>query len=109
MGNEDIGKLELGLQILEQIEDLGLNRHIQRRYRLVAHNELRLHRQRPGNADPLPLPAAEFVRMPVSQVRPQAHSLQQAEYFIFQRLPFGQPMHLQRFGYNIKYLHARIQ
>ncbi|MNC25234.1 hypothetical protein D3C75_733130 [compost metagenome] len=61
MGNEHIGKAVLLLQILHQIQHLGLDGHIQRRYRLVADNEFRIQCERPGNPDPLPLAAGEFM------------------------------------------------
>ena len=41
------------LQIVQQVDDLCLNRHIQRGNRLVADDELRLDGQRAGNADAL--------------------------------------------------------
>src|SRR5690606_12413309 len=42
--------------------DLGLHRHVQRRDRLVADEQLRLERQRPGDRDALALAAGELVR-----------------------------------------------
>jgi hypothetical protein len=43
--------------------DLGLHRHVERRDRFVADDELRPHDQRARNADALPLPARELVRV----------------------------------------------
>ena len=60
MGDEQEGEAVLGLQVLEQVDDLGLDRHIQRRDRLVGHDQLRLHQQRPGNADPLALASGKL-------------------------------------------------
>src|SRR5262249_15120480 len=41
--NEDVGQAELLLQLLKQVDDLRLDRHVERRYRLVADDELRRH------------------------------------------------------------------
>ncbi|MNP37060.1 hypothetical protein D3C76_1304840 [compost metagenome] len=40
--NEQIGQIELLLQILEKVQDLSLNRYIQRRYRFIADDQLGL-------------------------------------------------------------------
>ena len=39
--DEQVGQPELGLQVLEQVEHLGLDRHVERRDRLVADDQLR--------------------------------------------------------------------
>jgi hypothetical protein len=41
VGNEDVGEAELCLQVLQQVEDLRLHRHVQRRDRLVADDQIR--------------------------------------------------------------------
>ncbi len=64
VGDEQIRDAQLVLQLLKHIDDLRLNRHIQRRNRLVADDELRVHRECPGNADALPLAAGELMRIP---------------------------------------------
>ena len=38
--DEQVGEVELLLQVLEQVEDLGLDRDVERRDRLVAHDQL---------------------------------------------------------------------
>jgi len=40
VGDEEVRQLELGLQVLQEIDDLGLDGHVQRRDRLVAHDQL---------------------------------------------------------------------
>ena len=57
MGDEQVRNSQLFLQVLEHVDDLSLDRHIQRRYCLVADNELRLGRKCPGDADSLALSA----------------------------------------------------
>ena len=63
VGDEQIGQVELGLQILQQVDHLRLDRHVERGNRLVAHDELRLHRERARDHDALALAAGEFVRV----------------------------------------------
>ena len=62
VGDEDIGKAEPLAQGLEQIDDLRLDRDVQRRHGLVADDEVRLGGECPGNPDALALATAEFVR-----------------------------------------------
>ncbi len=61
--NEQIGQAELLLQILEQIDDLGLNGEVECRNGLVGDDQLRVRRQRAGNTDALALPAGKFMRV----------------------------------------------
>ena len=49
--------VRLALQVGEQVEDLGLNRDVERRDGLVADDQLGRERERPGDPDPLPLTA----------------------------------------------------
>ena len=51
--DEDAGDIESSLDVLEQVDDLGLDGHIQRRDRFVADDKLRIDRQRPGDANAL--------------------------------------------------------
>src|SRR6266700_3638871 len=57
------GEATARLQFLQQQQDLRLHRHIERRYRLVRDEQLRLQRERAGNADALALSAGEFMRI----------------------------------------------
>src|SRR5215475_5063291 len=59
VGDEQVRQVELLLQLLQQVDDLGLNGHVQRRHRLVTHNKLGVDGQRAGHPDALPLPAAD--------------------------------------------------
>ena len=53
------------LQLLEQVEDLRLDRDVERRHRLVGDDELRLQGDRARDPDALPLAAGELVRIAV--------------------------------------------
>src|ERR1700733_14143339 len=63
VADEEIGKAELVLQVAHQIEDLRLDRHIERRGRLVPDDEFGFRRQRARNRDTLSLAAGKFVRV----------------------------------------------
>ena len=55
MADEQIGKSKLLAQLHEQVEDLSLDRDIERRHRFVAHDEVGFHRERPGDDEALAL------------------------------------------------------
>ena len=61
--NEQIGQPQAILQVLEQIQDLGLHGHIQRAGRFVTDDQLRMNGQGAGNGDTLALAAGEFMRI----------------------------------------------
>ncbi|MNC40884.1 hypothetical protein D3C75_896250 [compost metagenome] len=77
MGNEQIGQIPLALELLEQVNHLGLNGYVQSGDGLIRHDKLRLDGQRPGNADPLPLAAGEFVGETSGMLGVQAYVLEQ--------------------------------
>jgi hypothetical protein len=57
MRNEDVREAEALLEIAKQVDHLRLDRDIEGRDRFVAYDEARLDRQRPRDADALPLAA----------------------------------------------------
>ena len=61
---------------MQEVEDLRLDRHVQRAHRLVEDDELRADGERPGDADPLPLATAELVREAIEHVRRQADEVE---------------------------------
>ena len=69
VGHEQVGQPEVVLEVVEQVHDLRLHRDVERRHRLVEHDQLGLERQRPGDADPLALAARELVRVPRGRAR----------------------------------------
>ena len=75
--DEQVGEAELLLQVLEQVDDLRLDRHVERRDRLVADDQLRLDRERARDADALALAAGELVRIAAHVIGLQADGLQQ--------------------------------
>ena len=51
VSDEDVREPELLLQVLEQVQNLRLHRDVERRYRLVAEDELGVDGERAGDAD----------------------------------------------------------
>jgi hypothetical protein len=72
VADEEVGEPELLLQVLEQVDHLRLDRNVERGDRLVADDELRVERERPGDADALALAARELVRVAVGEAAVEA-------------------------------------
>src|SRR5581483_10618030 len=77
MGDEHVGQPELFAQRLEQVDDLGLDRNVERGDRLVTDDEVRLRRERSRNADTLTLSAGEFMREAIEHIRIEPDGLEQ--------------------------------
>jgi len=61
------------LQVGQQVQDLGLDRHVQRRHRHVADDHLRFEHECAGDGDPLALAAGQFRSVAVAhRVRVEA-------------------------------------
>ena len=77
MGDEDVGQPELVLQVVEQVDDLGLDRDVERGDRLVEQHQPRVDRERARDADALALAAGELVREAVDVLGVQPDALEQ--------------------------------
>ncbi len=64
--DEQIGEAELAAELLEEVEHLRLDQHVERGDRLVADEQRRLERDRAGDRDPLRLPARQLARVPLA-------------------------------------------
>jgi oligopeptide/dipeptide ABC transporter ATP-binding protein len=51
VGDDEVGESEPILQLLEQVDDLGLDRHVERRRRLVGDDQLGVQRDGAGDAE----------------------------------------------------------
>ncbi|GAA3093509.1 hypothetical protein GCM10020001_006320 [Nonomuraea salmonea] len=60
VGDEDVAEAALALQPQQQLDDLGLHRHVERGDGLVADHQLGADGQGAGDADALGLPAGEL-------------------------------------------------
>ena len=95
----------------EQVEDLRLDRDVERRHRLVADDQLGLGDQRPGDADALRLPARELVRIAVDHLGQQPDRLHHLDAPALRRssaLELGH-QRAQRIGDDLAHRHARIE
>ena len=63
VGDEDHGQLHPVLQVDEEVDDLALDRDVQRGDAFVGDDQLRFDRQRPRDPDALALAAAERLRL----------------------------------------------
>jgi hypothetical protein len=77
VGDEDVGQPELVLQLLHEVDDLRLHRHVQRGHRLVADQHLGVERDAAGDADALALAARELVRVPVDVLGVEPHEVEE--------------------------------
>ena len=63
VGDDDDGEVALAIEPVDQLQDLGLDRHVERRGRLVGDQHVGFERQRHGDHDALPHTAGELVRV----------------------------------------------
>ncbi len=111
VGDEQDGRSFLLLQHLDEVEDLPLDRHVERRRRLVGDQELRTAGKRHGDHDALAHAAGEAVRVFVEtrSGRRDADLFEQANGL---GLRFGlahRPMAEQRFGNLVADGEQRVQ
>src|SRR5258708_20170158 len=109
MRDEDVSEAELLLQVLEEIEDLGLDGDVERRHRLIEKEQLRLQRQCPGDPDALPLPARKAVRVAVEEADIEADQPHQLAHALGAGFGRADAVDDQRLADDVKHRHARVQ
>jgi hypothetical protein len=107
--DEQVRQLELVLQRLEQVDDLRLDRDVECRHGLVRGDEVRIQRQGPREADPLPLAAGELMRIAGDCVRGQPDDLQELAHAGGGRPSSREPVHAQRLADDPADAVARVQ
>ena len=109
VGDEQVGEFQFLLQVHQQVDDLRLDRHVERRYRLVADDQVGAEGERTGDADALALAAGEFVRVGAHRGRPEADSLEQGggPFLALGRRAFLVDDH--RLAHDLAGRHARVQ
>src|SRR6516162_4465967 len=80
VGDEQVGQAQLSLQIPQQVEDLGTDRHVKRGHGLVEHDKLRRQCQSARDGDALPLPARELVREEVCRMAGESDEIKQMQH-----------------------------
>jgi hypothetical protein len=86
MPDKEIADPQRLLQMFELVHDLRADRHVQRRNRLVEHDEPGIRRQRPGDRDPLALAAAELMREQARHLRLKPDEFQHLRYAVLEFL-----------------------
>src|SRR5262249_41733503 len=110
MGNEEVGEVELVAEIFEEIDDLCLDGHVERRDCLVANNKFGPQRERTCNTDALALSTAHFVGVAAGKLFRQAADVQQLMDTPFLRPPVRlDVMHADRFADDLANPHARVE
>ena len=107
--DEQVAQSELVLQIVEQVQDLRLDGDVQRLGRLVADDESRLHRKRSGDADALPLAAAELVRIAIGGLLPESAAFEQLLDANAEFVAGRQTVHHERLADETADPHAGVQ
>ena len=72
VSDKQIGQAEPLAEILQEVDDLSLDRNIERGDRLVTDDEFRLQGEGTGDPDPLALAAGHFMRVTVGEFRIEA-------------------------------------
>src|SRR5438093_10906188 len=75
--DEQVRQVPLLLKALDQIQNLRLDRDVQRRDRLVGDDEIGIGGERARNADALLLAAGKLVRIAVDEARAQPDGFHQ--------------------------------
>jgi len=107
--DEQIGEAQLALQILQQVDDLRLNRNVQRRDRLVQNQQPWRQRQCARETNSLPLPAGEFPRIASESGAREANELEQFGDTLRTTSGFIQSMNAQRLGDDVGDRQHRIE
>src|SRR5262245_39142729 len=93
----------------EQVQDLGLDRDVERADGFVSDDELGLERQRPGDANALPLPAAELMWVAVGGLPRQPDHGEQFANALCALARCADAMDLQRLADDGANSHTRVE
>src|SRR5207249_2080946 len=91
------------------IDHLGLDRHIKRRYGLVAHDQAWPQRQSARDADALALAAGELVRVVLHLIRPEPDLLEQFGDPLALFAPRRQTMNAEWLSHDVARRHSWIE
>ena len=109
MGDKQKGDAKIVAQIGKQVDDLRLDRDIQRRDRLVGNDKVGVENQRPGNTNTLALTARELMRKAVVVVGREAADLHHRNHFVIQLRPAAQFMLQHGFANRLADANPRVQ
>jgi hypothetical protein len=80
VADEQVGEIVLGLQVAQEVDHLRLHAHVERRGRLVEHDEARVEHHRPRDRNALALPARKLVRIAEARLRIEPDLLQHVDH-----------------------------
>ena len=103
------GEAQTVSQVVEQLQDGRLHRHVEGRDGLVGDEQAWLDGQRPRDGDPLPLSTGELVGVAVEGLgrhADEAHQLAAAGFDLVSR---HEPVHAQQFGQDVAHREAGVQ
>ena len=109
VADEQVGQVEVALQVEQQVEHLALDRHVERRHGLVRDDEVGAQRERPGDADALPLAAGELVRVAAGVLAPEADELEGVLDALVARGAVVEPLGEQALADDVRHGHPRVQ
>jgi hypothetical protein len=109
MRYKQVRQIEPLLQILEEIQDLRLDGHIESRDRFIGDNELRIERKRPCDTYALSLPSGKRVRVSSQILAVEIDQLHEFTDPILKLLARGNPIDEQRLTDCFKNCHSGIQ
>ena len=109
VADEEEGYPALLLKLLENIEYLCLYGYVEGREGLVRDEHVRRDGERPRDADPLALPPAEFVGVPVQDVRLEADIPKEVHHPVMQFMLPGEPVYFEGLGDGVTHGHSRVQ
>src|SRR5439155_882206 len=107
--DEEHGEAEAPAQILQQVQDLRLDRDVEGRDGLVGHHEAGADGEGPRDADALALAAAELVRIAARGLGRQAHQLEQLSHPLPALRACTEAMDREPFADDALDAHARIE
>ena len=110
VADEHVGEAELLLEVHHEVNDLSLDRDVEGRDRLVAHDELRVEGQGPRDGDPLSLSTRELVRVAAHVDRVEAALLQQPHRAVASALLVPvEPVDGHGLREHVSHGHARVE
>src|SRR6516225_8706298 len=109
VSDKKVGQVQSLLEILQQVDDLCLDRHVERRHRLIEHHEARIYRERPCDADSLALTSGKFMRIPIHRVRSHSDHFEELNDSFLLLAPAREVVYLNSFADYRAHFHAGIQ
>jgi hypothetical protein len=104
-----VRQAELRLEVLEQVQDLRLDGHVQRGHRLVGDDEAGPQGERAGDADALALAAAEGVGKAAHILGAEPDAAEQLGHALLALAPAADAVDVEGLAHEVEQRHARIE